>query len=95
MSIRDCGPSPGEYVESGVVAAVRQEIKGLGPHGRPGLVAAALALAAVLDNPRATSSKPPAARQLVNILNQLRRSAGSAKPKLAAVRQMTYTRSPE
>lgn len=51
--------------------------------------AAALALAAVLDNPRATSSKPAAAGALVNIMNQLRKSAQGAKPKLAAVRQMT------
>lgn len=41
-----------------VVAAVLEEISILNS-SRPGLVAAALAMAAVLDNPRATSSKPP------------------------------------
>ena len=56
---------------------------------RPGLVAAALALAGVLDNPKAVSSQPPAAGQLVNILNQLRKSAAGGKPKLASVRQMS------
>jgi len=56
---------------------------------RAGLAAAALSLAAVLDNPRATSSKPAAAGALVNILNQLRKSASGSKAKLAAVRQMT------
>jgi hypothetical protein len=53
------------------------------------LVAVALSLAAVLDNPRAISSKPPAAGALVNILNQLQKSARAARPKLASVRDMT------
>jgi hypothetical protein len=72
------------------VDAVSREIEDLGGHSRPGLAAAAMALAAVLDNPRATSSKPSAAGALVNILNQLRKSAAGAKPKLASVRQMAY-----
>jgi hypothetical protein len=59
------------------------------PLALPGLAAIAMALAVVLDNPRATSSKPPAAGPLVNILNQLRKSAQGAKPKLASVRRMT------
>jgi hypothetical protein len=76
------------------VAAVREEIEALGGVGRPGLAAAALALAAIFDNPKATSSQPPAAGALVNILNQLRKSAAGAKPKLAAVRQMTKRQGP-
>jgi hypothetical protein len=89
VSIPDCGSSTSDYVGSGVVAAVEQEISHIGGHPRPGLAAAALSLAAVLANPRATSSKPAAAGALVNILNQLRKSASGSKPKLAAVRQMT------
>jgi hypothetical protein len=71
-----------------VEAAVRAEVQEFGSAVRPGLVAAAIAMARVLDNPKAVSSQPPAAGQLVNILNQLRKSAGGVKPKLAAVRQM-------
>jgi hypothetical protein len=86
VSIPDCGASTGG---NSVVEAVSLEISDVGGHPRPGLAAAALSLAALLDNPRATSSKPAAAGALVNILNQLRKSAGGSKPKLAAVRQMT------
>jgi hypothetical protein len=71
-----------------VVAGVLEEISTL-ESPRPALVAVAIALAAVLDNPKATTSKPAAAGALVNILNQLRKSAGDSKPKLAAVREMT------
>jgi hypothetical protein len=86
VSIPDCGASTGG---NSVVEAVSLEISDVGGHPRPGLAAAALSLAAVLDNPRATSSKPAAAGALMNILNLLRKSAGGSKPKLAAVRQMT------
>lgn len=72
-----------------VSEAVSLEISGLGDTTRPGLAAAALSLAALLDNPRATSSKPAAAGALTNILNQLRKSAAGGKPKLASVRQMS------
>ena len=82
-------PRTGE--DGSVVAAVRQEISDIGAYPRPGLAAAALSLAAVLDNPRATSSKPAAAGALVNILNQLRKSAKGAKSRLASVRAMTFT----
>lgn len=71
------------------MAAVREEIDGLGPCVRPGLAAAAMALARILDNPKAISSQPPAAAQLVHILERLRKSAAGSKPKLASVRQMT------
>jgi hypothetical protein len=56
---------------------------------RPGLRAAALALAAVLDNPKATSTKPAAAAALVNMLDTLRKSTRGTRPKLASVRAMT------
>jgi hypothetical protein len=44
---------------------------------------------AALDNPVPPARNRLAAGQLVNILNQLRKSASGAKPKLASVRQMT------
>ena len=56
---------------------------------RPGLVAVALAMAAVLDNPRATTSKPPAAGRLVQVLEKLRMSSPACGRHLAAVRAMT------
>lgn len=88
VSIATDNPATSDYVESSVVAAFLEEISAL-ERPRPGLVAVALSLAAVLDNPRATSSKPPAAGALVNILNQLRKSAQGGKRKLTSVRQMT------
>ena len=74
--------------DSSVVAAVLAEVEAL-DSTRPALVAAAIAMARVLDNPKAVSSQPPAAGQLVSILNQLRKSAQGGKPKLASVRQMS------
>jgi hypothetical protein len=55
-----------------VLAAVTAEIDALGTHSRPGSTAAATALASVLDNPRATSSKSGAARVLISIVERLR-----------------------
>jgi hypothetical protein len=70
------GPGP---VEAGVEA----EIAGLA-EARPGLAAAALALARILDNPRAISSQPPAARMLATLLDKLRSaSAGRHLGRLA------------
>lgn len=89
VSNPDCGCSTGDYLNTSVVAAVHEEISALGVHARPGLAAPAVSLAEVLDNPRATSSKPAAAGALVNLLNQLRKSAVGSKPKLASVRLMT------
>jgi hypothetical protein len=66
------------------------EIEGLGAHHRPGLAAAALALARVLDNPKATSSKPAAAKVLAALLTQLRSvSARGRRGGLSVVREMT------
>jgi hypothetical protein len=90
VSITDYRASTSDYLSATVEAAVREEISAYGDVSRPGLAAAAMALAAVLDNPRATSSKPPAAGALVNILNLLRKSAAAAKQTpLASVRRMT------
>jgi hypothetical protein len=76
-----------------VEAAVAGEIEQLGPHRRPGVAAVALALARILDNPKAVSTQPPAAGQLVHAMNTLRKSATGAKPKLASVRAMTSKKS--
>ena len=86
-SVPDCGPSTSDYL-NGVVAAVRLEINGL-ESPRPGLVAAAMSMAAILDNPRATSSKPPAAGRLMQVLDELHSSSPKRRGKLAVVRGMT------
>jgi len=57
-------PNPGP-VEFGVEA----EIAGL-VGARPGLAQVALALARILDNPKAVNQRPAAARQLVAILSE-------------------------
>jgi hypothetical protein len=81
-------PAPATHAEDSCVAAVLEEISAL-ERPRSGLVAVAVAMAAVLDNPRATSSKPPAAGRLVQVLEKLRSSSPSSRGKLALVRQMT------
>lgn len=69
-------------------AAVREEISSL-TNPRPGLVAVAVEMARVLDDPRATTSKAPAAGRLVEVLERLRKGADTRKSKLASVRAMT------
>ena len=77
-------------VEPGPVeAGVEAEIAGLAD-ARPGLVQAALAMARVLDNPKAVSSQPPAAKVLATLLDKLRSaSALGRRGRLAEVRAMT------
>ena len=55
---------------------------------RPGLAQTALTLARILDNPRAVSSQPAAARQLVAILSMLSRRS-HRRAKLEVVKSMT------
>jgi len=70
------------------VAAVEAEIAALGAHGRRGLAAAAIAMAAILDDPRHVPTQPAAARQLAAILDTLHRHR--VRPgRLAAVQAMT------
>jgi hypothetical protein len=79
----------GDVVPSSVVAAVQQEIDSL-VSPRPGLAAVALAMAAVLDDPKATSTKPPAAGQLMRVMELLRKSSdGVRRGRLAVVKSMT------
>ena len=73
-----------------VEAAVLAEVQALGSSPRPGLVAAAIAMARILDNPKAVSSQPPAARMLTSLLDKLRSaSAQGRRGRLAVVRTMT------
>lgn len=77
-------------VEAGVVT----EITGLAQtEARPGLAQAALALARILDNPRAVNQQAAAASKLADILDTLRKGADTRKSRLASVRQMTNARS--
>ena len=66
------------------------EIVGLAQaEARPGLAQAALALARIMDNPRAVNQQPAAAAKLADILDRLRKGADARRSRLAAVRQMT------
>ena len=77
---REPGP-----VEAGVLV----ELDGVpAAEMRPGLKQAALALARVLDNPLTVAQHPSAAKQMGEILNQLRKGA-EKKTRLSAVRQMS------
>jgi hypothetical protein len=77
------GPGP---VESGV----QGEIDGLAAQARPGLAQVALALARVLDNPRAINQHAAAAKVLSSLLDKLRAaSARGRRGGLAVVRTMT------
>jgi hypothetical protein len=80
-----CGDAPGYSVVEGVLA----EIELFGGSKRPALENAALALAAVLDNPKATATKPAAAAKLADLLEQMRRGADQKESRLAKVRSMT------
>lgn len=74
----------------GVVAGVTAEIEWMCRHQRPGLAAAAVALAEILDNPKAVSSQPAAAKVLATLLEQLRSaSARGRRGNLAVVRAMS------
>jgi hypothetical protein len=80
LPLPDRGP-----VESGVA----EEIDGLASDARPGLAQAALALARVLDNPRAVSQHPAAAKVLAALLEKLRSaSARGRRGNLALVRTL-------
>ena len=74
-----------------VESAVLAEINALdGSTVRPGLAAAAVAMARILDNPKAVSSQPPAARVLTSSLDKLRSaSAQGRRGRLSVVRTMT------
>lgn len=72
-----------------MVAGVLEEISGLESQ-RPDLVAIAFALAALMDDPKATTSKPPAAGRLVQVLEKLHATAARRRNNpLAVVRSMT------
>jgi hypothetical protein len=77
------GPGPVEL-------AVAEEIDGLASEARPGLVQAALAVARILDNPKAINQQPAAAKVLVSLLEKLRSaSARGRQGRLAVVRAMS------
>jgi hypothetical protein len=63
-----------------VEAAVLAEVQALGWGVRPGLVAAAVAMARILDNPKAVSSQPPAARMLTTLLDKIRTASNAPRP---------------
>ena len=84
LSTSERGPGP---VEAGVEA----EISGLAAEARPGLAQAALALARILDNPKAVNQQPAAAKVLVSMLGKLRSASPAGRRGLAVVRQMTKT----
>jgi hypothetical protein len=78
------GPGP---VEAGVLS----ELDGLSQaEARPGLAQVALALARIMDNPRAINQKAAAAKVLASLLDKLHSaSARGRRNGLAVVRTMT------
>jgi hypothetical protein len=73
-----------------VLDAVTAEIDALGNHLRPGLAAAAKSMAVILDNNKAVSTQPAAAKVLVALLDKLRSvSASGRRGNLASVRALT------
>jgi hypothetical protein len=72
-----------------VVAGVLEEISTL-ESPRPDLVAVALCMAALLDNPKATTSKPSAVPRLLQVMKELHATAARQRNNpLAVVRSMT------
>jgi hypothetical protein len=85
MGSCDCRAGGSGPVEAGVEA----EIAGL-TEARPGIAQAALAMARVLDNPRAVNQQPAAAKALASLLDRLcSASARGRRGNLALVRQMS------
>ena len=87
---RSAVTQPQQTPVGAVVAAVMAEIEWMGRHRRPGLAAAAVALAEILDNPKAVSSQPAAAKVLATLLEKLRSaSTCGRRGDLEFVRTMT------
>lgn len=73
-----------------VEAAVREQLSRLSTvESRGGEVAAAIALARLLDNPDKASQHPAAARQLREYIEALRKGSDKKAGKLASVRRMS------
>jgi hypothetical protein len=73
-----------------VEAAVNDEIGGLAADARPGLAQTALALARIMDNPKAVNQQPAAAKVLAALLEKLHSaSARGRRGSLSVVRSMT------
>jgi hypothetical protein len=73
-----------------VEAGVLSEVEGLEQAlERPGLRETALALARIMDNPKAVNQQAAAAAKLTDLLDKLRKGADSRRSKLASVRAMT------
>jgi hypothetical protein len=58
---------------------------------RKGAAQAALAMARILDNPKAIAQQPQAAARLTTILEDLRKGSARRKGRLASVQAMTKT----
>ena len=82
---------PGQRHGDGVVVvAVRRELDGLaGVEDRPGMVAVALAMARLLDNPLAVAQHPAAAARLMELFALLGKGGSKRRGKLAVAREMT------
>jgi hypothetical protein len=69
---------------------VEAEISGPGAQARPGLAQAALAMARLMDNPRAVNQQPAAAKVLATLLEKLHSaSARGRRGSLSVVREMS------
>jgi hypothetical protein len=80
------GPGP-------VEVGVQEEISGSAAEARPGLAQAALAMARILDNPKAVNQQTAAAKVLASLLDKLHSaSARGRRGKLAVVKSMTPQR---
>lgn len=89
VSVPDLPTSPASESFS-VLDAVNEELSNLSTTAeRPGLAAAARAMAMVLDSPAALPQHPSAAGKLAELLETLGKNGRQRKGKLAAVREMT------
>lgn len=80
---------PSVVVPGPVEIGVTEEIDGLASQARPGLAAAALCIARLMDNPRAINQQPAAAKVLISMLEKLRSASPAGRRGLAVVREMT------
>jgi hypothetical protein len=83
-------PPPEQTAPGQVEKAIAAEIAGLASaEARPGLAAIAVAMARLLDNPKARSTQPSAAKVLVTVMDTLHKSVPDRRGNLALVKSMT------
>jgi hypothetical protein len=75
---------------------VRADLESMGDlSGLQAFAAAAVAMARILDHPGAVTTQPAACRQLMSVMDALRKSVEPKRGRLAAVQKMSASSRPD